>query len=108
MGHLIDFVPYAVLASLPVLVGFVAGHLSRSYRENVIGGAGSLALSFVVLCLLIASHYLLQRVSGGGVYRPDTVEMVVVGRFPLVVVGSTDTLALGAVGFELGAYVTAR
>jgi hypothetical protein len=104
---LTGIVPIAVGASLPAVVGFVAAYARPSFRKNMIRGSGKIALSFVNLCLLISLYYLLQHVLGGDVYWPDTITTVVVGGVLLVVVVSTYTLALSAVGLWLGASVRA-
>lgn len=107
MLHLTDFILYAVVVSLPVIVGFAAAYISPSYREDTIRNAGKIALSFLTLTLLIASYYLFQHVTGDP-YWPDTVEFVAVFGFLLILVVSVSTLTLGAVGLKLGTYVKIR
>lgn len=105
---LTGIVPFAVGASLPAIVGFIAAYVRPSFRKNTIRGAGKIALSFVGLCLLISLYYLLQHVLGGDVYWPDTITTVIVGGVLLVVIVFTYTLALGAVGLWLGTSARAQ
>lgn len=104
-GFLTDVAPFVGLATLPLVVGFVVGYRSSSYRENVLRGAGRIAAGFVGVTLLVGSYYLLQHVLGGDVHWPDTVTFVAVYGFLLVVVVATYALVVGAVGLALSASV---
>lgn len=104
---LLDIAPVVALAVLPVLTGVGVAYATPASRERTLRAAGAIASGFVTVALLIGAYYLLQHLTGGDAYLPDTVGMVVFGFLAVVVVG-TYALVAGAVGLKIGAFVLAR
>lgn len=105
---ILDVLPYLAVASFPIIAGTVAAYFSAAYRENIMRGAGKIALSFVTLTALLGVYFLTDYVISEDPYWPDLVGFVALYGLLLVLFVGVYTLASSAVGLKAGAYLKSR